>query len=267
MDDFFERPLRGKALFGLRKARSAARSVFSQVAGYAFALVYGAEECLSCRKATFSMPVCAKCREMLEDYVRLDSERRCSKCGRLLISEIGVCLECREHDSLSSLDALYPLHSYRQWKKDLVFAWKIEGQRRLSPLFADLLYMALRELGFETAPLVPVPPRANKLRKEGWDQIEELSILLSKRHGVRILRALERTDCVQQKKLGRTERLGASGALYDLLPGFKEALCNLEKVVILDDVVTTGATMEKCAWLLRKAGVKKIYALALFSAS
>lgn len=134
-------------------------------------------------------------------------------------------------------------------------------------MFADLLYKALRELGLEGVPLVPVPPRADKLRKEGWDQIDELSVLLSKRHGVRILRALERTDCLQQKKLGRAERLGVSGAHYDLLPRFKDGLGNPEKVVLLDDIVTTGATMEKCAWLLRKAGSEKVYGLALFSAS
>ncbi|MDE7291918.1 MAG: hypothetical protein K2N58_07720 [Treponemataceae bacterium] len=264
MNDFLERPLRGKSWPGFRKA---ACSTFSQIAGYMLALVYGAEECLSCHKATFAMPVCAKCRETLENYVQFNSERRCSKCGKILISEIGICMECRERASLSSLDALYPIHSYRQWKKDLAFAWKIEGQRRLSPLFADLLYKALRDLGLERTPVVPVPPRADKLRKEGWDQIDELSTLLSKRHGVRILRALERKDSIQQKKLGRDERLGTSGALYDLLPRFKDGLGSPEKVVLLDDIVTTGATMEKCAWLLRKAGAKKVYGLALFSAS
>ncbi len=266
MNDFFERPIRGKSWLDFRESRAASRSAFSQIAGYTLALVYGAEECLSCGKAAFAMPVCAKCREMLKNYVRLNSERRCSKCGRLLISENGICMECRERASLSSLDALYPLHSYRQWKKDLAFAWKIEGQRRLSPLFADLLYDALRSLGLEKEALVPVPPRADKLRKEGWDQIDELSLLLSKRHGVRILRVLERKDCVQQKTLGRDERLGTSGALYELLPKFKEGFGVPEKVVLLDDIVTTGATMEKCAWLLREAGAEKVYGLALFSA-
>lgn len=91
-------------------------------------------------------------------------------------------------------------------------------------------------------------------------------MLLSKRHGVEILNALERTDCVQQKKLNREERLGTSGALYELLPKFKEGFKNpVKKVVLLDDIVTTGSTMEKCAWLLRKVGVEKVYGLALFS--
>lgn len=133
-------------------------------------------------------------------------------------------------------------------------------------MFADLLYKALRELGLEKTPVVPVPPRADKLRKSGWDQVAELSLLLSKRHGVKILHALERTDCVQQKKLNREERLGTSGALYELLEKFKEGFKNpVKKIVLLDDIVTTGSTMEKCAWLLRRAGAEKVYGLALFS--
>lgn len=266
MNDFFERPPSGKARPDFRKVRNAMRSAFSQIAQYPLAMVYGAEECLSCGRTTLAVPVCAKCREKLKNYVRLNSEGRCSKCGRLLISEIGICMECRERAFLSSLDALYPLHSYRQWKKDLAFAWKIEGQRRLSPLFADLLHKALRDLCLEKTPVVPVPPRADKLRKAGWDQIAELSLLLSKRHGVKILHALERMDRVQQKKLNREERLGTSGALYELLPKFKEGFKKpVKKIVLLDDIVTTGSTMEKCAWLLRKAGAEKVYGLALFS--
>ncbi len=233
----------------------------------AISLAYGAEECLSCGRVSYDMPVCAECRKNLEGYVRFDSGARCSKCGKVLISEIGICLECREHPSLSSLDALYPLHSYLQWKKDLVFAWKIEGQRRLSPLFANLLYDALRSLGLEKKILVPVPPRPGKLKTEGWDQIDELSRILSEKHGVKVISLLERKTSTEQKKLGRDARIGAAGAVYALSSQAKEAFEILpEEVVLLDDIVTTGATMEKCAWLLREAGVRKVSGIALFKA-
>ena len=92
--------------------------------------------------------------------------------------------------------------------------------------------------------------------------------ILRKKHGL-IVRddILLRKSSGQQKKLSRDERLGAAGAVYDLRPEFR----NLERfqdipteAVLLDDIVTTGATMEKCAWLLKSAGVQKVYGLALF---
>lgn len=268
MNGFPKKRLRGKARLPISGEtqeflRLGAAGIFSCV----LSLVYGAEECLSCGKLSYDVPVCAECRKKLEGYVGFDSGARCSKCGKVLISEIGTCLECREHHSLSSLDALYPLHSYLQWKKDLAFAWKMEGQRRLSPLFANLLYAALRSLGLEKKAVVPVPPRPGKLKSEGWDQIDELSRILSKKHGVRVLPLLERKTSTEQKKLGRDERIGAAGAVYALSSQTKEAFEILpEEVVLLDDIVTTGATMEKCAWLLRGAGVRKVSGIALFKA-
>lgn len=172
-------------------------------------------------------------------------------------------MECREREGESSLDALFPIHSYRQWKKELAFAWKSEGQRRLSPLLARLLFKALKELGLEKTPLVPVPPRPGKIKEKGWDQVEELASILEKKRGILVRRdILERKSGGQQKKLGRDERLGAAGAVYDLRPAFTGSVP--PEVVLLDDIVTTGATMEKCAWLLKVAGAQKVYGLALF---
>ena len=171
-------------------------------------------------------------------------------------------MECRERDGESSLDALYPLHSYRQWKKELAFAWKSEGQRRLSPLFARLLFKALKELGLEKTPIVPVPPRPGKIKEKGWDQVDELANILKKEALVEVRKdLLLRKSQGQQKKLGRSQRLGEGGAVYQL----REGAGNIPKeVVLLDDIVTTGATMEKCAWLLKSAGVQKVHGLALF---
>lgn len=262
MNNFLKTNICGKAWISLH-------SKLSKFGRFLLILVCGSSECLACGKASFSVPVCADCYEKLKNYVELNSTKRCSKCGKTLVSEIDLCLECREHPLLSSLDALYPLHSYRQWKKDFVFAWKMEGQRRLSPLLASLLYKALCELGFQKLPVVPVPPRPGKLKQEGWDQIAELAEILSKKYGVKILNLLERKTVLEQKKLNREERLGTSGAVYDILPHIKEDVKTLQfippkQVVLLDDIVTTGATMEKCAWLLKQAGIEDVYGLSLF---
>lgn len=226
------------------------------------AAVFGSCRCLRCFGVSGLFPLCQKCALELQNFVRLDSGRRCKKCGKLLVSEMEICMECRERDGESSLDALFPLHSYRQWKKELAFAWKTEEQRRLSPLFARLLFKALREAGWQKLPLVPVPPRPGKIKEKGWDQVDDLARILRKKCGIQV-----RADIVvrktsgQQKKLGRAERLGAAGAVYDLRPGAKNVP---KEAVLLDDIVTTGATMEKCAWLLKSAGVEKVYGLALF---
>ncbi|HPX25525.1 MAG TPA: phosphoribosyltransferase family protein, partial [Treponemataceae bacterium] len=67
----------------------------------------------------------------------------------------------------------------------------------------------------------------------------------------------------QQKKLNRDERIHQLGHLYEL----KKNITNIpEEVVIIDDIMTTGVTLENCAEVLKRAGVKKVHAVTLFIA-
>ena len=77
----------------------------------------------------------------------------------------------------------------------------------------------------------------------------------------KVLKILERTGEGEQKKLSKQERLGTQEVAYRL----KENVSQIpESVILLDDVVTTGATLEKCAGILKENGVKKVTAIALF---
>lgn len=180
------------------------------------------------------------------------------------------CMVCREKPVLTSTDRVLTLFSYRLWNRELMFRWKMLGERNFSPLFANLLCEVLRKMGESV--LIPVPPRKGKIRKNGWDQIEELSIFLEKRYGFRVLRILERKSTGQQKKLSRSERLESIKTAYTMAapPVLERALKPFsgrlpEQVCIIDDVCTTGSTLESCAQLLKAAGIKKVSAVTLFS--
>lgn len=218
--------------------------------------------CINCGKQTSGIPLCENCISM---YLMQweDTTNRCTICGRRLISESNLCLECRESTIFESVDFVFPIHRYILWKKQLMFLWKSKGQRMLSPIFAKVLYKALKEQ-FPNIPIIPVPPRPGKIHKKGWDQIAELTVILKNIYNVQIVDALIRTEKVQQKKRNRKERLEHLGKAFQLSPKCKEIP---EKVVILDDVMTTGATLESCAKCLKKAGAKKVFALTLFEVS
>ncbi len=171
-------------------------------------------------------------------------------------------MECRESPVLKSIDKVFPLFSYRLWNKELLYLWKINGVRGLSYFFAGLVSMALKELGLEY--IVPVPPRPGKIRKNGWDQIDELCKILKYHHGFKLLSLLERTSVTQQKKLNREDRLSTIKSAYICSDKKFEYLP--EKLCIIDDVCTTGATLETCAQIIKtKFSVKKVYALTLFA--
>lgn len=227
----------------------------------------GGEKCLCCSKRTLRIPLCRKCLLELSNFKFI---KTCSRCGRQLISEIGLCSVCRENSALQSLDGVCSLYDYQLWKKSLLFAWKMENKRNLSVYFAWLFYRKLRsledELGF-SLPVVPVPPRAGKIRERGWDQIDDLCYYLSKGWGVRILPLLERVSRTQQKKLDRNQRVESIGTSYRLRK--EKALRRIipkvpDCLVLADDVLTTGSTLESCARELKALGVKKVFSITLF---
>ena len=231
-----------------------------------FSSFLGGEKCLACGKKSVYVPLCTECMDQMENEVRSwGSVCRCSVCGKPLVSEENLCTSCRKEKILSHADCVVPLFTYRLWKKVLLFAWKMEGVRSFSGVFARFVNIFLEnrfgQPGNASVCIVPVPPRPGKIRNNGWDQIDELCRILHREYGWRTESPLVRLSKAQQKKLDRSNRLTSSHSSYALKP---ENPCIPEEVVLIDDVITTGATTESCSELLKSAGCTKITVLSLF---
>lgn len=235
-----------------------------------YVFISGGEKCAVCGRLVFLKPVCRDCLEKHFSVSGIMELPRCECCGRELISMKGKCMLCREKPVLKSTDSVIPLFSYRLWNRELMFRWKMQEERSFSPMFAGFLCELLRITGEKV--LVPVPPRKGKIRQKGWDQIEELCTFLEKRYGFRVLRILERNTSNQQKKLSREERLESIKTAYSICPPKKvqRALKPFsghmpQAVCLVDDVCTTGSTLESCAEILKKEGIKTVNAVTLFT--
>lgn len=231
------------------------------------AAIVGGTECVVCGTETGAVPICKNCRELYDVNLPND-ETRCRKCGKILLSEDELCMECRKNKIFCHTDLVFPLYTYRLWNKTLLFTWKMKSVRSLSDFFATRVAEAARMIGSKI--IVPVPPRRGKIREKGWDQIEELCSLLE-HAGFTVCRMLERVSDTEQKKLGREGRLSTTSAAYKLKTGnfLSDSLKKIggkipEEVLLIDDVITTGSTVESCAKELKSAGVKKVNVIALF---
>lgn len=230
-------------------------------------LFFGEEICVSCGKSSGIIPICSSCQKNL---IVNEEIERCKICGKILLSEIDFCTDCRNERILKNVDYVIPLIPYRIWKKNLLFEWKSEEKRTLSPFFAKLIFEKLKEIfkeEGENLPVVLVPPRPGKIKKKGWDQIDELGNFLKNLYGIKILKVLDRLTKYQQKKLTRKLRLEQIQKAYVIkkqnkIKKFYKSVP--ETVILLDDVLTTGSTLESCAEELKKANVKKVIALTLF---
>jgi len=241
-----------------------------------FSFVLGGERCLCCGKWTLSISLCSTCAQRFLAS-SLENQNRCKICGKTLISEIELCSVCRNSPIIKTATKIFPLQSYRLWKKNLLFAWKMQEKRSLSPFFAFCIEQKLRQIESkfsknEKLCIVPVPPRPHKIKEKGWDQIEELTFYLKNGFNRKIFPILERKTKTQQKKLNRIQRLETIGNSYFPISEKKvQKICKKNKtkilpktVILLDDVMTTGSTIEDCSKILKNLGVETVLAITLF---
>jgi competence protein ComFC len=199
-----------------------------------------------------AIPVCDPCRASLVPI----SAARCEKCGMGLVSERVICMRCREADFVfESNVALFP---YSQQAKELIRKLKFEGRVRLAGLFADLAAAAFPP-EWKTYPIVPVPSRPGR---KTLDPADRVTACLEKHHGRTVRRLLARTGGLQQKSLDLPRRRENLRGMIRLAPA--SGLSGLApQVILLDDIFTTGATIDACARVLRDAGCQRVYSLTL----
>jgi ComF family protein len=222
--------------------------------------------CGGCGKALYNQldawyGLCGDCRAIFAEA--LTAEKRCNICGKPLISEKETCLSCRERESgddykerFVKLSALFP---YTGKFKAILGAYKFGKSLGVGNFFVQCLLSILEDFVPDAAAaLVPVPPRPEKIKTQGWDQVEYLAKQIRKTGLLPVCHCLKRLSSRSQKELNREERgKNLKGRILCTRPPPKT-------VLLLDDVITTGATLSVCAEALLEKGAARIYGVCLF---
>ncbi len=205
------------------------------------------------------VPLCRDCVDQTSESVlnkRYPNLRKCSRCGYPLISENLLCGRCREKDwSFTSAESLF---FYSDTAREIISAYKFDNRKAISYLLAKLLHDQIREY-YADMVIVPVPFRPSSKRKRGWDQVRIIAENLNQIYGLTVLDCLKRSDGPPQKSMDYHRRLSNLEGKIQLRPSFAAP----ENVLLLDDVFTTGATMDCCASVLISAGTAEVRCLAI----
>ena len=204
---------------------------------------------------------CRRCRQELQSWV--GAYHPCRYCGRLVpLDREPFCRQCREAKPVfQKARAAGP---YRGLLKAMIHSLKYQGRRSLAVPLAQLLGgVVLDELNSGRPDLViPVPLTAARLQARGFNQAELLARALAAELGLSLAgKALSRVkETAPQINLSRRQRWEN---LRDAFRVVEAELINGSFVLLVDDVLTTGATASACTQALLAAGAANVIAVTL----
>ncbi|MEX2536757.1 MAG: ComF family protein [Trueperaceae bacterium] len=175
----------------------------------------------------------------------------------------GCCKSCRSRlvgsaskpGSVLSLDlpGLVALGYYRGDLAQAVRAYKFRGVRRLAAVFAQSLAAAIMARGWRPALVTYVPLHPSRRRRRGFDQARLLAVNVAGHLGLPCRSLLARTRLTPQQA-----RLSAAQRRHNVRHAFRAVRAAPNRVLLIDDVFTTGATLGACREALEDAGARAV---------
>ena len=199
----------------------------------------------------------------------------CSICGENKVqSPSHICKSCREFIEISNreldlnlphIKKIYSSCIYNKIMRKQLHEFKFGGKSYLYRGFGEILIYSIKEMKLEDKinAIIFVPMHNRRKAQRGYNQSELLAKYVADNLEIPLLEKhlIKSKLTIEQNKLGRAERMA------NLKDSFKVNIEDIKdkEVLLIDDIITTGATMEECGKTLMEAGAKTVYGLALTS--
>lgn len=228
--------------------------------------------CASCERP--GSLLCGECKSAM---VHIDPLQACTRCGapygRMLCTECAGESTCENAQGVENrpFDRCLAAAVFDGPPARMIRAYKDGGERRLASVIADLMYEAAltaeREAPDRYEGILSradaftfVPVTAAAYRRRGFDHMELVAQALAERAAIPCCDVLTKRGRADQRDLARDQRLAQSHGVYTVIAPEQVSGARL---LLIDDVITTGATMKAAASALVKAGAAHVDVLAL----
>ncbi len=216
--------------------------------------------CYMCESSTLGYGLCPDCFSKL----RFSLHNTCKHCGVEINENIFVCGSCSH--KRKSFDSLSHCFEYNDELFKLINSFKNYDNTNLSPYLAKFLLHKLKEKGLENMidVIIPVPVHRKKLLHRKYSHTALLAKELS--HSLKI--AFAPRVLIKIKSTADQISLDGKSRLNNLKRAFVMnknmiSLVENKSVLLLDDVITTGTTINECSTVLKSSGVKEVHVLSL----
>jgi competence protein ComFC len=208
--------------------------------------------CCSCGK--IGKLICDDCYSNLQK----PGINACSLCGEPL-KKSGICLRCRTHPP--HFHSLRSLGYFTGSLRDAIHSLKYQRNFGLGDFFSAPLAQIIQRERWQIDLVTAVPLNKKRRKERGYNQAEVLAKPVARKMGIsyssNLIQRIKHTN--SQVGLSLLERQNNVADAFLAIP----ALVKSKNVLIIDDVATTGSTMDACAKALMDAGTKNVFALTL----
>lgn len=203
------------------------------------------------------------CPECMEGFLRIE-KARCCLCGRRLAANDGeLCGDCRTNGRRHYYTKGIALYEYNDMMRKAIYRFKYEGRREYAEFFGRTMARqfgnAVKRAGVEG--IIPVPLHPKRENERGYNQAgllarifgEETQIPVYEKYVVRVrntppMKALEGAN--RQNNLKKAFKIGQNDVKLNI-------------TIIVDDIYTTGSTIDAMAKVLLEAGISQVYFMTL----
>ena len=201
--------------------------------------------------------VCESCFQTLPFI----TENICERCGEPIDDLSNFCNRCK-NKQVKFFTKARAVFSYENQIVALLHTLKFKQGRYLARYLSEFLIELFKKQDWQIDYVVPVPTSKKRLKQRGYNQTE----LITKPFCQKLNLPLNTTNLIKQKHtLPQTELVGAD-RYENLIGAFTVTDKNLFKdknILVIDDIMTTGSTMEEISRILIKNGAKNVYALTV----
>ncbi len=204
------------------------------------------------------MPGCSLCSKCKND-INYISGKICQICGGSLSQNAGICDECQLKPP--AFDCARSLSHYGGIIRECIHALKYQNNRALGNYFAELLMPIIEKEGWLIDTVIPVPLSQERLKERGYNQAAAIA------HPLALFLACPYQPFGLQQVRDTRSQVGltAEGRRLNVIDAFKAVpeLVFQKNILLVDDVMTTGATLESCASALKNAGSGKVFCITI----
>lgn len=214
--------------------------------------------CICCGETIAPSMIYSLCEGCLTN-LRWANHASCEKCGKPLQADYwrSLCTDCREADHLFSKG--YSCVEYGMYEKMVLKDYKYHGRPYLGDKLAWIMADRLESEEISSDCILPVPMERSKERKRGYNQSALMARSLSRRMGIpweKDLLLRHRKTRVMNNLSPSERRENVRGA-FSLKRG-REGWISGRKILLVDDIYTTGSTLNECARILLEAGAEDV---------